>query len=181
MPQPTKTVEVLKSENKSHRTKAELSKREEAEKALESGDVFKERIEVKNNKIAHKEYQRIAKIFKNIGKNDALYEGIINRYALLYAECLGFENTKCAFEERNNKLLEDNISGVITDKEYSDQYKTLHSIIISLDKQIMAKRKMMLDIEKENVMTIAAALRSIPKKAVPEALSENEASLFGDG
>jgi len=36
--------------------------------------------------------------------------------------------------------------------------------MISIDKQIQVKRKMLFDIEKENVMTIAAALRSIPKK-----------------
>jgi hypothetical protein len=36
--------------------------------------------------------------------------------------------------------------------------------IVGLDKQIMSKRNMMLAIEKENLMTIASALRSIPKK-----------------
>ena len=49
--------------------------------------------------------------------------------------------------------------------------------LISYDKQIQAKRKMLFDIEKENIMTIASSLRSIPKKtdkkknAVKEALS----------
>ena len=49
--------------------------------------------------------------------------------------------------------------------------------LISYDKQIQAKRKMLFDIEKENVMTIASALRSIPKtpekknNALKEALS----------
>jgi len=38
------------------------------------------------------------------------------------------------------------------------------SSMLSIDKQIVSKRKMLLDIEKENVMTIASALRSIPKK-----------------
>ena len=36
--------------------------------------------------------------------------------------------------------------------------------LVSLDKQVQAKRKMLLDIEKENIMTIASALRSVPKK-----------------
>jgi hypothetical protein len=36
--------------------------------------------------------------------------------------------------------------------------------MIECDRQVQAKRKMLLDIEKENIMTIAAALRSIPKK-----------------
>ena len=36
--------------------------------------------------------------------------------------------------------------------------------LMSMDKQIQTKRKMLLDMEKENVMTIASSLRSIPKK-----------------
>ena len=36
--------------------------------------------------------------------------------------------------------------------------------IIALDKQVMAKRNMMLAIEKEHLMTIASALRSGTKK-----------------
>ena len=36
------------------------------------------------------------------------------------------------------------------------------------DKQIQAKRKMLLEIEKENVMTIAAAVRTVPKKEEKE-------------
>ena len=36
--------------------------------------------------------------------------------------------------------------------------------IIDLDRQVQAKRRMLLEIEMENVMTIAASLRSIPKK-----------------
>ena len=38
-----------------------------------------------------------------------------------------------------------------------------------LKQQINAKRKMQSDIEKENVMTIASALRSIPKKVDEDA------------
>ena len=38
------------------------------------------------------------------------------------------------------------------------------STMSTIDKQIDSKRKMLLDIEKENVMTIASALRCIPKK-----------------
>ena len=66
------------------------------------------------------------------------------------------------------------------DFEYPDYIKMqmeLSKQIISYDRQIQAKRKMLFDIEKENIMTIASSLRSIPKKtekkknAVKEALS----------
>ena len=42
---------------------------------------------------------------------------------------------------------------------------------IQYDRQIMAKRKMMFDIEKENIMTIQSALRSVPKKPEPKKTS----------
>jgi hypothetical protein len=41
----------------------------------------------------------------------------------------------------------------------------MQNSIISLDRQIQSKRKMLFDIERDNAMTIAAALRNIPKKA----------------
>ena len=47
---------------------------------------------------------------------------------------------------------------------YYKMKNNLQNSVISLDKQIQAKRKMMFDIERENIMTISAALRSIPKK-----------------
>lgn len=49
---------------------------------------------------------------------------------------------------------------------------SLSSTIISIDKQLQSKRKMLLDIEKENIMTIASALRSIPKKVDTESNKE---------
>jgi hypothetical protein len=39
---------------------------------------------------------------------------------------------------------------------------------MKLDKKLMEKRRAMLDLEKENIMTIASALRSIPKKPPEE-------------
>ena len=53
----------------------------------------------------------------------------------------------------------------------------LHKQVIDLDKQIMQKRRMLLDIEKENLMTIAAALRVIPKGKKEEV--DPNADLFG--
>lgn len=165
MPTPSKPFVVLKSEGKSHRTKAELKLREEGEKALASDEKMKAKKEVKNNKIAKKEFKRIYDLLANIEKNDALYENVINRYAMLYAEC-------CEFEEKRERFYRDMIK---LDEEYEEDddftmkeyYTLINSIqrnIIDLDKQIQNKRKMMLDIEKENIMTIASQLRNIPKK-----------------
>lgn len=173
MPTPPKPFSVLKSEGKSHRTKKELKIREEGEKALSTGTSFKARQEVKKNKIAHKEFKRINELLKSIDKNDAIYEAVINRYCLIYAETI-------EFEEQKNKLyaLVDNLENQFEkSKEYLDDEKlaieTRHfarsiagilASIVDLDKQLQPKRKMLLDIEKENIMTIASALRVIPKK-----------------
>lgn len=168
MPTPAKPVSVLEAEGKSHRTKAELKKRKEGEKALATGSSLKERPEVKNNEVAHKEFLRLNKLLKTIEKNDAIYEAVINRYCILHAECHEFEQRRSNFlhsidelETDKDELIE---SGQMTLSAYYKMKNNLQSSVISLDKQIQAKRKMMFDIERENIMTISAALRSIPKK-----------------
>jgi len=165
MPTPSKPFRVLETENKSHRTKAEMKMRQEGEEALSSKIKMKERKEVKKNKIAHKEYKKIEKLLENIDKNDALYENVINRYALLIAECSEFEEKRERFYNDMDKLDERFVEDEdFTIKEYTQLLCSMQKNIVDLDKQIQAKRKMMLDIEKENIMTIASALRSIPKK-----------------
>lgn len=173
MPTPPKPFTVLKAEGKSHRTKKELRQREEGEKALTTGVALKERPEVRDNPVAHKEFLRINKLLKNIEKNDAIYEPIINRYCLLQAECVDFEE-KRERTYKQTKKLEEKFEEISGDLEYSDikdftkEISNLYKTMISLDKQVQTKRKMLLDIEKENIMTIAAALRSIPKKTDKE-------------
>lgn len=165
MPTPSKPFVVLKSEGKSHRTKAELKSREEGEKALTSDEKMKVKKEVKNNKIAKKEFTRIYGLLANIEKNDALYENVINRYAMLYAECYEFEEKRERFYNDMIKLDEEyEEDDDFTMKKYYTLINSIQRNIIDLDKQIQNKRKMMLDIEKENIMTIASQLRNIPKK-----------------
>lgn len=168
MPTPAKPVSVLEAEGKSHRTKAELEKRKEGEKALATGSSLKERPEVKSNEVAHKEFLRLNKLLKTIEKNDAIYEAVINRYCILHAECHEFEQRRSSFLHSIDELEADKDELIKSEQmSLSAYYKmknNLQSAVISLDKQIQAKRKMMFDIERENIMTISAALRSIPKK-----------------
>ena len=182
MPTPTKPFKVLTSEKKSHRTKAELKMREEGEKSLSTDIGLKERKEVRQNKVAHKEFKRVQKILKNIDKNDAIYEAVINRYCLLQAECFDLEerreecyNLISKLREEEKELIaelkdRENIDELIDYKlEYAKSLAKMMSSMSTIDKQIQAKRKMLLDIEKENVMTIASALRCVPKKEDKEA------------
>lgn len=177
MPTPPKPFTVLVNEKKSHRTKAELKMREEGEKSLSTDIEIKERKEVKQNKFAHKEFRRIIKILENINKNDAIYEAVINRYCLIQAECFDLEerreecyNLISELREEEKELIEelkdrDDIEELLDYKlEYAKSLAKMMATMLSIDKQVQAKRKMLLDIEKENVMTIASALRCIPKK-----------------
>jgi hypothetical protein len=173
MPTPPKPFEVLSSEGKSHRTKNELNQRKQEEAALLSGTKIKERSEVKNNQIAHNEFTRINKLLKKIKKNDALYEVIINRYCIILAECFELEERR---DQIFNLVLElKNTFNEITMEyenkeraslliEFSRQMALLTNQMMNIDAMIQTKRKMLLEIEKENIFTIAAALCSIPKK-----------------
>ena len=179
MPTPPKPFKVLTTEKKSHRTKAELKIREEGEKSLSTEMELKERKEVKQNKIAHKEFKRIQKLLKKIEKNDAIYEAVINRYCLLQAECSDLEERREEFynlvfelKEEMKKVTddrEDDTEKATTILEYSKTIAKIMNSMNAIDKQIQSKRKMLLDIEKENIMTIASALRCIPKKEENEA------------
>lgn len=168
MPTPSKPFTVLKTEGKSHRTKAELNQRKKAEESLSTGVALKERSQVKNNPIAHKEFARLNKLLKSIGKNDAIYEPIINRYCMLQAECCDLESKREKIFDQaqrlEKKLEELGQNATFADlRDVTGNIASIYGAMIALDKQVQTKRKMLLDIEKENIMTIAAALRSIPK------------------
>lgn len=184
MPTQPKPFSVLTSEKKSHRTKAELEARKKAEEALSTGIEMRERPEVRNDPVAHKEFKRIVKLLKNIQKNDGLFEGVINRYCVLYSECADFEKKREAFARRANEL-EEKESEILDNeemsaKEYYSLVATMQSQVVGIDKAIQSKRKMMLDIEKDNIMTIASGLRSIPKKE-PESEKDPLAELLKNG
>lgn len=173
MPTPPKPFSVLKNEKKSHRTKSELKQRQKGEEALATGVALKERPEVKSNPVAHKEFMRLNKLLKGIMKNDAIYESVINRYCMIQAECVMFDERreelyKLIYELKKEyeKVTEDMDSREKSTflLDYTSNMGKLSTTMINLDKEVQSKRKMLLDIEKENIMTIAAALRSIPKK-----------------
>ena len=64
MPTPPKPVSVLRTEKKSHRTKAELAKRQAGEESLLTGKKLKEDALVKQNPHAHKEFIRMKALLK---------------------------------------------------------------------------------------------------------------------
>ena len=181
MGRPPKSVNILRNEKKSHRPKKELHFREKAEKSLLTGVKIREKECVKHNIIAHKEFMRIQKLLKSIEKDDAIYENVINRYCQLFAECYSLEVERNAIFETVHTLhdahKEQADDGKISLLDLAKQVNELYSQAASLDKQIQAKREMMFRIEKENLMTIAAAMRSVPKQAPVE--DDPHVGMFG--
>lgn len=170
---PSKPAAVIEAEKKSHRTKAELEARKNAESGLLSNKKLQERKEVKENKTAHAEFQRVSKLMKAIGKDDALYSSGINTYCLLYAE-IGNLHEQMKTLDETGEMLRETFGHLVDDPEraidpeeiiqFEKAFTRLISQRLNISAVIDKKRKMMLDIDKENVMTISAALRSIPKK-----------------
>lgn len=150
--------------NKRHLTKAEIEVREKAEKSMVTGTEMKPSPQVKANKAAVKEFNRIKKMFQVIDKNDGIFEGVINRYCMLHGECIDLTEKMKQINEELDTLTQLKLSGEIEFLEYLDRRSGLTSAYLNIDKNLMSKRKQMLDIEKENIMTIQSALRSIPKK-----------------
>lgn len=168
MARPSKPANIIAIENVSHRTKAEMKARTDAEKSALTGVSMSMSFVARDHKIAAKEFRRIKTLFTSIGKDDAIYESVINRYCLIYEECKDFEVKRESFYHNMLELEESKDELIDKDEmSLSSYYKMKYNMqkaIIDLDKQVQAKRKMLLDIEKENIMTIQSALRSIPKK-----------------
>lgn len=159
MPRGSKPINACKG----HRTKAEIKLREDEEKNCSTGNPLTEFKSTKENKTAHKEFLRVRKLLQKIDKDDDLYSAITNRYCIIGAEISDFENKIKQIQLNFEKLEADYNDDKIDAEFYWARYDSLQKSIISYDSKIMTKRKMLLDIEKENSMTVASNLRNIPK------------------
>ncbi len=191
MARPSKPVAVLESEKKSHRTKAELEQREKGEAALLSGKRCFERESVRANPVAHKEYQRLIKLMRAIGKDDALYAPEYNRYSELFSEEEFYKGEIVALQSElvslrgltinaaaaANIISEEIEIGNISEEltvtldgllenisKLHDQRGKLLKQLSDMDLKVKQKREAMLALEKENCMTVSAALRTVPKE-----------------
>ncbi len=188
MPTPTKPVAVLIAEGKSHRTKAELAARAAAEASFITGKPMRARSAVKNDPVAYKEFKRLCALYETIGKNDALIEGVINRYCMLLSEEETMKKDLARFQKSLDQLNDayekdvnahpDGNDRDISDRDYFKIKTDMENSVQTLQRQIQGRRKMMLEIEKENIMTIVSQLRAIPKKAEDDEADDSMAKLF---
>ncbi len=114
--------------------------------------------------------------------SDALYGAVCNRYCELYSEVQGLTRRTAELNEiidRLNKKI-DEIDSADDLTSFAKQIALLVRQVNSVDALIMQKRKMMFDIEKENCMTVASSIRTIPKTAEKKQENPLLAILSGD-
>lgn len=188
MGRPSKPVAT----NRKHLTTAEKEQREHYEQALLSGKKITERKRVRADAVAHGEFRRVVALMRAIGKDDALYSEQINRYAELHSEeefykeltgtlrgelselsRLSKEVTVAArqiadvrdvLDEVGAKALAESVAAVTEAlAELMKRRGDLLKQISDADLKIKQKREAKLAIERENCMSVSAALRTIPK------------------
>lgn len=184
MGRPSKPFSVIEGEGKSHRTAEEMRIRKAGEEAVLTGMKIREDDRVKTNPRAHEIFKRAIKLLEKIKKNDAIYENPINRYCIMSAECVDMEERIVGLRKRQQRLQERELEAdSIQDEEerlkmimnIERQLTQLDITINTTEGKLQTKRNSLLAIEKESCMTVAAALRSIPK-AAPQ---KNERKLKG--
>lgn len=190
---PSKPVSV----NKKHLTNAEKEQRLKFENALLSGHKITERKRVREDKTAHTEFKRVVGLMRAIGKDDALYSEQMNRYAELFAECEFYKELSAELRDELRDLAELCEEMRTAARRYADDFDESDSAGISellkqidelignraailrqlsdADTKIKQKREAMLAIERENCMSVSAALRTIPKDVAKD---ENDDELL---
>ena len=168
MARPSKPVELIRGGLR----KSEIEARKKTEASLITGYDLKEMPEVKNSPAAHKEFLRLKRLLASINKDDDLFGSVINIFCLLVAEISELEDMK---KNLNKDLIEfDPVRASYDGVSITEQIKiksSLRRMIFESDKQIMANRTLMLNIGKENLLTINSASRCVPKKPVEKVLS----------
>ncbi len=174
---PSKPVNVIKMEKKSHRTKKELALREKSEEKLVTGAKLKESPAVKSDPVAHKEFVRVRKLLKVMEKDDDLYHNQINTYCLLHSEITKLSEEADA-QRKDIEELRQAKKSFDDEKEFWDLLSKAKKRLDTIDLKIDRKRTHREKIDRENGLTITAALRTVPKK--PEkSTSELKRALYG--
>ena len=162
MARPSKPLSIVKK----HLTKAEKKARERSEADLMTGSALQEWPEIRANETAHKRFLKIRNLLASIGKDDAMIEPVINRYCLIIAECAELEATRQRIDQDIDELVDHKQEMEFI--EYIDKKQALTGLLLKCDQTIQTKRKMLLDMERENLGTISAMLRAVQKKPAEE-------------
>ena len=153
MARPSKPVDLILQEgNKLHLTKGEIEHRRKMEKALSSRDSrITESAQVKADEIAHSEFMRLKRLFKDNSYVEALDSQIINRYCLEISE----------YHQLQNRLdqLESDLARV---DEPGDRIK-LHDLIHKTTMSIYKSTDLLLKMEDRLFLNPSTRIKAVPK------------------
>lgn len=153
---PSKPTELIVIEGKTHLTKSEIEYRKQNEKALYTGENFNEIDIVKSNKIAHKEFLRLKRLYGKISFVDGLDEQIINRYCIEIATLQQAEKTL-------NELYE-----LQEDTEELEKKIEIINLINKTITSINKSKELLLKYEDRLFLNPATRIKSVPKKPEKE-------------
>ena len=157
MARPSSSVDTISK----NMTAEERAARAAAEQAALSGIKIRKSAEVKADPVATKEFNRVIKLLDAVGKNDAMYEAVINDYCMYKSDITRYRKYIVDAEKDLDAVYD------IDDMESSERYQLKNKIrseIASHDKQINTLQRKRFEIEKETGFTVSSALRNIPKK-----------------
>ena len=175
MARPAKSVKTTIG----HRTKAELEQRKKAEMAMKSANPLQEWKKKGPPRSKSWYFSKVKKLFAEVDEDSDMYSAVINRYCELMTECGRLERETSKTLERMEELEKRK-----DEMEFADWLNAHIELTKAADrmyKTLDRKRGMLLAIEKENMMTVMAKLRAVPKKPQEDSAEEDamEALLAG--
>lgn len=155
---PSKPVELILLEGKTHLTKKQIAERQKKEDSLKSDSPYQPNKKVKSNPAALEMFLKLQKLYKKIDYVDGLDENIINRYCMLTAEVDGME------------ILLERMESDIDKCETPSQMVTMYKSISGLEGNLNRSRDMLLKMEDRMFLNPTARVKNVPKKqeAPPE-------------
>ncbi|MEA4919372.1 MAG: P27 family phage terminase small subunit [Clostridiaceae bacterium] len=152
MARPSKPINLMLLEGKTHLTKKQIADRLAKEESLRTKRAVNPNKKVEENPCAFEMFKKLQELYKNIEYVDGLDENIINRYCLLTAEVDSME-----------QLLE-RMNSDIDKCESSGQMVTMYKSISGLEGNLNRSRDMLLKMEDRLFLNPTARVKNVPKK-----------------
>ncbi len=149
---PSKPVELILLEGKTHLTKKQIAERKKKEESLKSDSPYQPNKKVKSNPVALEMFMKLQKLYKKIDYVDGLDENIINRYCLLTSEVDAMEQLLQRMESDIDKC------------ENSGQMVTMYKSISGMEGNLNRSRDMLLKMEDRLFLNPTARVKNVPKK-----------------
>lgn len=168
-----KPVELLVLEGKSHKTKAELERRRNAEIRLESRALQADPM-VRSDKRAYREFRRIKKLYEEIEFIGSLDEHLINQYCLAVSELDDLVGLMNDLRDAIQAIREDES---ISSTERAEAVKEVAELLMKYDAEVRYKRAEVVKMGDRLYLNPVARSKNVPKRQVKQ--EDPDADLFG--